>query len=178
MNSHILPESIIDKRIEQAVMADQGSDTCLKYACLAVSRIVGSYSAATAEIAKRRNRHVSTIENWAHAAWLYTELRRNKSDLCNARRLWRVLPASHWWQAYDIQNNGYDALHYLTLAADHHMSGREMMQNYKADMMAGNAPLVFSRAKIAFRGLATELAKQKLTPPQKAAVKAVLAAFS
>jgi hypothetical protein len=174
----LIPEGIVDKRIEQAVVWNHGSDTYLKFSCLAVSKIVGSYSAATAQIAKETNRSVSTIENWAHAAWLYTELRRNKSDTLLVRGLWRELPASHWWQAYDIQNNGYDALHYLTMAAEHNMGGREMMQNYKADMMAGNAPLIFSRAKIAFRGLAHELLKRKeLTPKQRAAVQAVIDAF-
>jgi len=179
MTLALLPESIVDKRIGQVEYYNNGSDTRLKCACIASSKIVGSYSAATAQIAKEAKRSVSTVQNWAHAHWLYLELRRNRTDTRRARQLWRSLPASHWWQAYDIQNNGYDALYYLYMAAEHNMGGREMMENYKSDIMAGNAPLVFARAKIAFHGLANELLKRKeLTSKQRAAAEAARDAFA
>ena len=54
-----------------------------------------------------------------------------------------------------------------------------MMEQYRKDMEAGNAPLVFSRAKIAFRGLASELLKRgrELTKQQHEAAKMVQEAF-
>lgn len=153
MNS--IHEGIIDKRIRQVVDFSKSSDTHGKYACIAASLIVGTYSHATQQMATQCKRHVSTIENWAHAHWLYVEVRREYPHI--ARGLWRQLPASHWWLAYDIQTKGYDALHYLTNARTHSWSGREMMQEYKKDMEAGNAPMVLKRALIAFRGLGDEL---------------------
>lgn len=172
-------EGIIDKRIKQTVEWSKTSDTHLKYACIAASPIVGTYSHATKMIAEQRNRSVATVENWAHAHWLYVELRRNPDYCYWSRRLWRELPASHWWLAYDIQVKGYDAMHYLNLAYGHKWSGRDMMQEYKKDMEAGNAPMVIKRVLIAFRGMADELAKSKnLTWQQAAAVEMVREAFA
>ena len=151
-------EGIIDKRIKQTVDWSKTSDTYLKYMCIAASPIVGKYTHATQQIADGANRSPSTVQNWAHAHWLYKDVRRTFPH--TSRLLWRVLPASHWWLAYDIQTKGYDALHYLALADDHKLSGREMMQEYKADMESGNAPMITKRAVIAFCGLADELLKE------------------
>jgi hypothetical protein len=52
-----------------------------------------------------------------------------------------------------------------------------MMFEYRRDREAGNAPLVFSRAVLAFRGLAIELQKYKLNSKQRAALEAVKEAF-
>ena len=176
-----LPEGLVDKRIQQAIDFAVGSDTSLKYACIAASPIVGTYSHGTAQIAKAKKRSVSTVENWAHAHWLYKALRKPSPAMAqfqSARFLWRVLPASHWWLAYDIQQAGYNAVYYLNNAYANNWSGREMMQEYKADREAGNAPMQFQRVKIAFRGMAQELKDNpNLTPAQAAAVDAVTEAF-
>lgn len=158
--SDILTESIVDKRIQQAIDFSGDSDTRLKYACIAASRIVGTYSDGTQKIAKARRRHVSTVENWAHAHWLYVSLRndpQNQPEKKLIRTLWRTMPASHWWLAYDIYAKGYDALHYLANAGMHGWSGRDMMQEYRKDMEAGNAPMVIRRVIVTFKGLADEL---------------------
>jgi hypothetical protein len=172
-------ESLVDKRIQQAIDFSKGSDTTLKYACIAASPIVGTYSHGTQQIATARNRSVSTVENWAHAHWLYVELRRDPVNNYAARPLWRLLPASHWWLAYDIQNKGYDAMHYLMLADAHGWSGRDMMQEFKRDMEAGNAPMVLRRVFVTFGGLADELLRNRkqLTPAQVAAAEAVKEAY-
>src|SRR5687767_11063751 len=118
-------ESLVDKRIQQAIDFSKGSDLHLKFSCIAASDVVGKYSHATAEIAKRTNRSVSTVENHAHAHWLYVELRKDsprEGQFRFVRTLWRELPASHWWLAYDINNKGYDARHYLTSAFAHNWS--------------------------------------------------------
>lgn len=162
-------EGIIDKRIRQVVDFSKSSDTHGKYACIAASPIVGTYSHATQQMATQCKRHVSTIENWAHAHWLYVELRRDPDYMFQARRLWRLLPASHWWLAHSIQSRGYDALQYLLKADMHSWSGRDMMQEYKKDMEAGNAPMVLARAFVAFRGLADELMKSLPTPKREEA---------
>jgi len=170
-------ETIIDKRIHQAVVFHKGSDMCVKYACIAAAQVVGTYSDATEEIARLSRRSVSSVQNWAHAFRLYKELR--KIDACVSRSLWRILPASHWWLAYDIQQAGFDALYYLANAATHNWSGRDMLKEFARDREAGNAPLIFRRACLSFRGLADELVKRvnDLTAEQLTAVQAVRKAF-
>src|SRR5688572_8546767 len=175
-------ESLVDKRIQQVVDFAKSSDTHGKYACIAASRIVGTYSHATKQMAEQCKRSVSTIENWAHAHWLYVELRKQEEGFTNplVRYLWRVLPASHWWLAYDIQNKGYDAYHYLDNAYAHGWSGRDMMQEFKRDMEAGTAPMVLRRVFVTFGGLADELLRNRdqLTPAQTAAAEAVKQAYT
>ncbi len=179
MNTQFLSEDAVDRHILRVVLYHKGSDTYLKIAAIAASPIVGTYSAGTAKIAKEARRSVSTVENWAHAHWLYRELRSNGSRLV-ARKLWRELPASHWWLAYDFHAAGYDALHYLEQAAGNGLSSRDMVGNFKADRDAGIAPLVFHRAKHALYGLATELLDKQLknlNKKQRAALEAVREAF-
>lgn len=173
-------ESLVDKRIQQAADFSKGSDLHLKFSCIAASDVVGKYSHATAEIAKLTNRSVSTVENHAHAHWLYVELRGDDFFKPMARYLWRNLPASHWWLAYDIQTKGYDALWYLDQAYQHNWSGRDMMQEFKRDMEAGNAPMILRRVFVTFGGLADELLRNRtqLTPAQVAAAEAVREAYS
>jgi hypothetical protein len=156
MNIQYLPEEAVDRHIDRAVKWHKGSDTRLKFACIAASPIVGTYSDGTAKIAKESRRSVSAVENWAHAHWLYKAYRSNGHRKAS-RFLWREMPASFWWLAYDIHTAGYDAMHYLQKAYEHKSSSRDMMADFKADRDAGQAPLIFHRAKIALRGLANEL---------------------
>jgi hypothetical protein len=170
-------EQTVDKRISQAAEFFGKSDRQLKFTCIAASPVVGTYDGGTQEIAKRILRSVSTVENYAHAFWLYRDLRAN-GHKARVRAMWRSLPASHWWQAYDIHKAGYDTFYYLNNADLNKWSGRDMMFEYRRDREAGNAPLVFARAVFAFRGLADELLKSKtLTPKQRAALQAVREAF-
>ena len=150
-------ESRLDNRIARIAGYDFNSDMYFKYACLGAATIVGTYSGMTEEIAKRRNRSVSTVQNWAHAAWLYKDLRKVNRTI--ARELWRSLPASHWWLAYDIHQKGYNALYYLALADAHNWSGRAMLQEFDVDLKAGNAKLQIRRAITTIKGLADELLK-------------------
>jgi len=152
-------ETLVDAWIDRVVVYHKGSDTHLKCACIAAAQVVGSYSGATQVIAHETSRSVSSIENWAHAFRLYKEIR--KTDRL-ARKLWRELPASHWWLAYDIQQSGYDALYYLLKAYEHNWSGRDMLKEYKQDRDAGAAPIVFKRVILSFRGLADELSLKHL----------------
>ena len=171
-------ESMIDNRIARVVKFGHESDWRLKMACVAAASVVGTYSGVTQEMAKQTKRSVSTIENYAHAFRLYAELRSDPAFFLQSRRLWRALPSSHWWLAYDIQTKGYDARRYLQNAEWNGWSGREMMQEFKKDMEAGNAPMQIQRVKIAFRGMAQELKDNPdLTPAQAAAVDAVEEAF-
>jgi hypothetical protein len=173
-------ESVVDGWIARAIKYNSESDLTLKYSCIFASPVVGKYAnGGTKQIADGIRRSVSTVENHAHAHWLYQELRRNLSDLKRVRLLWRRLPASHWWLAYDIQNAGYDALYYLDNADLHNWSGRDMIFEYKRDRENGSVPLLFHRACYSFRGLAMELAKQtkRLTPAQIKAVQAVIKEF-
>lgn len=175
-------ESLLDSRVERTARFAASSDTHLKYACIVAASVVGTYSGVTQEIAKRTKRSVSSVENWAHAFWLYVELRKAQTrhfDFQCIRVLWRVLPASTWWLAYDIQRAGYNALSYLNMAAAHKWSGRAMMGEFDKDLHAGLAPLIFSRAVLSFRGLADELAKSRqLTEQQAQAVEMVQEAFA
>jgi hypothetical protein len=151
-------EQLVDTWVYRVVAYHAGSDTSLKKACIVAAQVVGSYSGATGIIARDTRRSVASVENWAHAFRLYKELR--KTDKL-ARVLWRELPCSHWWLAYDIQQSGYDALYYLTMAMQNAMSGRDMLNEWKRDREAGSAPIVFKRACISFFGLASELEKHK-----------------
>lgn len=170
-------ETRIESLIARVVNFGHESDLAMKKTCLVAAEVVGTYSGTTAEIAKRMRRSVSSVENWAHAAKLYQELR--KINCASARYLWRSLPASHWWLAWDIQRAGYDALHYLTYAEGHFWSGRDMMQEYRRDIEAGNAPMQIKRAKLAFYGMANELWKQRkhLTFEQIRAIEEVSRTF-
>lgn len=169
-------ETLVEVWIGRVVANHKSSDTHLKYACIAAAQVVGSYSGATQVIAHDTQRSVSTVENWAHAFRLYRDTRRGDKL---ARKLWRELPASHWWLAYDIQQAGYDALYYLLKAYQHHWSGRDMLAEYKLDREAGTAPVIFKRACLSFFGLASELMKhtEQLTPLQLEAVEMVREAF-
>lgn len=169
-------EQLVDTWVGRVVSYHAGSDASLKCACIVAAQVVGSYSGTTGVIAKETKRSVSSVENWAHAFRLYKELRQTDKL---ARVLWRKLPCSHWWLAYDIQAAGYDALYYLTMAIQNDMSGRDMLQEWKRDREAGNAPIVFKRACLSFFGLASELEKQagKLNPAQRKAIAMVKEAF-
>ena len=172
-----MPEGNVDRHIERAAKFYGASDTCLKFTCIAASPIVGTYNGGTEAIARSILRSVSTVENYAHAHWLYRDLRTNGNRI-RVRILWRSLPASHWWQAYDIHKNGYDAFYYLNNADLNKWSGRDMMFEYRRDREAGSAPLVFSRMILALCGLVAELEKQKsITIEQRAALVAVRKAF-
>lgn len=173
-------EGVIDQWIERAAKYYGKSDIQLKMSCINASPVVGKYSGGTAEIAKRIGRSVSTVENHAHAHWLYVELRKGTEFKKLIRMLWRNLPASHWWLAYDIQQKGYDAYFYLVYAWKHDVSGRDMMQEFKRDMEAGTAPMVLRRVFVTFGGLADELLRNRaqLTPAQVAAAESVREAFN
>lgn len=173
-------EALVDRWIERAASYHGNSDTSLKYACITASPVVRKYNGGTAEIAKLTKRSSSSVESWAHAHWLYVELRRNLSDFQRVRILWRTLPASHWWLAYDIQRLGYDAFYYLDNADLHSWSGRDMMREYSVDMERRNGhkpPIPFERACIRFKTWADEMMLYSLTPGQTAAVKAVQKEF-
>lgn len=172
-------EQLIDKWIENIIRWHADSDTSLKRACIAAGRVVGSYNGSTGVIAGATNRSAATVENWAHAWRLYAEIRKGVNRM-RVRILFRELPASHWWLAYDIQRAGYDALYYLTNAHAHHYSGREMLREYAADREAGYAPMLFARAASVLRSLADELDSkygERLNRRQRAALKAVREAF-
>lgn len=174
---YVTDEGLIDVWIERVVVNHKGSDTCLKFACIAAAQVVGSYSGATGVIAQRTKRSTSSVENWAHAFRLYKELRKESPS---ARELWRSLPASHWWLAYDIQTAGYNALYYLANADLHNWSGRDMLKEYKQDRENGGAPMVLKRACHALHELAKEISNKhigQLTIEQQKAVLAVRKAF-
>jgi hypothetical protein len=173
----LLPESNIDRHIERTVKYVDGSDLGLKCACIAASPVIGSYDGTTQQIAKLTRRSVSTVENWAHAHWMYKTARHE--DIKLARLLWRKLPPTHFWRAWDIQVAGYNALHYLNHAYAYDWSAQGMMAEFDKDRNAGNAPLQFTRLKIVIRGLADELSKCKdLTQGQRKAVDAIKKEFA
>lgn len=150
-------ESITDHWISQAITHYGKSDAALKKHCVYAAMVVGRYEhGGTQAIATGIKRSISTVQNYAHAFWLYSELRKGKLNT-RMRTLWRTLPASHFWQAWTIQQAGYDAYYYLTYAERHNASGREMMDCYKKDIEAGNAPIILQRGVHALRSLATEL---------------------
>jgi hypothetical protein len=172
---------MVEKRISQIVTYHRGSDIQIKAACIAAARVVGSYDGTTGVIAKQTKRSVASVENWAHAFRLYNELRTNLADFRRVRCLWRSLPASHWWLAYDIQTSGYDALYYLDNADKHAWSGRDMLKEWRQDRENGGAPLILKRACYAFAELAKELSQKhigQLTTEQQKAVIAVRKAFA
>ena len=156
-------EAVIDNWINRVIDYAADSDTGLKYACINASPVVGRYDGGTQQIAKGTKRSVSTVENWAHAHWLYKAIRSNGHREV-ARGLWRNLPASHWWKAWDIHTAGFDALYYLKFAHAHNVSGRGMMAEYQKDRDAGTAPMQYKRKAIALRGICDELLRDKETP--------------
>ena len=174
-----IPEGNIDRHIDRTVKFIDGSDLGLKFACIAASPVVGTYDGTTQEIARRTRRSVSTVENWAHAHWMYRAMRANGYKVA-ARFLWRQLPPTHFWKAWDIHQAGYDAMYYLEKAHQYNWSAQGMMAEWDKERLAGIAPLQLSRAKLSFFGLASELCKRggELTAKQNAAVDAVLKEFA
>lgn len=128
-------EGMIDKRTQQAVTFYGKSEMSLKLTAYAAGRVVGKYDGTTVMIAKQIKRSPSTVENLAHAFWLYDEMRYlAKPDVVKrVRELWRKLPISHWWLAWDSVDNAYDAYKLLDNAEKHGWSGRDMLREYKAD---------------------------------------------
>ena len=172
-------ESIIDGWILRAIKYSDESDESLKKHCIFASPIVGKYqNGGTKAIADGIHRSPSTVENHAHAYFLYRELRAN-GNMRRVREMWRALPASHWWLAWSIQKAGYEAYHYLDFAQLHNWSGRDMMTEYKNDLEAGNAPIQFKRLCVSIHGLAEELlGRAETTTEQIKAVQEVRKAFA
>lgn len=171
-----LSESGIDRHIERTIKYVDGSDLGLKCACIAASPVIGAYDGTTQQIAANTRRSVSTVENWAHAHWAYREYRSNGNRKM-ARLLWRELPATHWWKAWDIHQAGYNALYYLTSAYQYGWSSKGMMAEFDKERTAGHAPLQVQRAKIALYGLANELLKYRLTEAEQQACLFVIDTF-
>lgn len=176
-------ESIPDGWVTKAVAAYRSSQLYGKLFAVYAGAMVGKYQeGGTQALAAAILRSPSTVQNHAHAYWLYCELRRNLADYHQARVLWRALPISHWWTAYDIQRAGYEALKYLAMADRHQWSGREMIRNYQADVEAatgGRQPVPFTKAVIKFRAMGDEAALywDELTEKQKTAVRVWREAF-
>lgn len=175
-------ESLVDIWIDRAAEYYGDSDLRLKMAGIVSDTVVGKYKlGGTSAIAKKTKHSVASVQNWAHAFRLYKTLRVAGGRLGGfflVRSLWRSLPASHWWLAYDIQQSGFDALYYLENAELHHWSGRDMMQEYKREREGGLAPLVFHHACHSFLSLANELSKRsELTQGQKKAIELVRKEF-
>ena len=170
-------EALVDKRIEQAVEWASNSQTSLKKAAAATAQ-VGDYSGATEQIADRCKRSLTTVYNWANAFKLYKHERTENRAI--AHHLWRELPLSFWWIAWDFHNKGYEAMPYLMNAYQHDWKTRDMREEFRRDVEAGNAPLQFKRVKIVMRGLADDLMKfeTQLTAEQLEAVQMVRKAFA
>jgi len=156
-------ESLIDKRIDQAVEWAKSSQTYGKFTAMATAQ-VGDYSGATEQIAQRARRGTSTVYNWANAFNLYKLLRKNNRAI--ARHLWRELPISFWVGADRIEKAGYLSIEYLTAAYQHGWSVRDMNQEFERDREAGNAPLQFKRVIVSLHGLAGEIVKNRNVPQE------------
>ena len=152
-------EGITDRWITRSIKYYGKSDIELKKHCITASPVVGRYQfGGTKAIADGIKRSPSTVENHAHAHWLYKELRKPVKVRSYVRTLWRELSASHWWIAYEkIHRAGFDALHYLTNAHAHGWSGSEMIYDFDRDRKSNAAPLRVSHAKRSLAGLAREL---------------------
>lgn len=172
----MISETNIDRRIQRTVRFVDGSDLGLKFAMIAASPVVGSYDGTTQEIARLTRRSVGTVENWAHGHWCYKHYRAINRKF--ARKLWRELPPTHWWRAWDIHVAGYDALYYLRAAYEHGWSSKGMMAEWEKERSAGHAPLQYKRAVVALRGLANELLKHVRNEAQRVALLTVLDTFA
>jgi hypothetical protein len=169
-------EGLVDKRLDQIDAWAKSSDTCVKYLCLAASLVVGVYDGTTEQIAKRTNRSVSTVQNWAHAAKLMKELR--PKNRARVRELWHELPPSHFWLAWDIQRAGFEAFHYLDKALALGWSGRDMLGEYRAERDEGTAPLQYKRAVVSIVGLAREILAHERNKNKRAALLSLIEMYS
>lgn len=169
-------ESLVDKRIDQVVEWASASDTCVKYTSMAAAQVVGTYSGITEQIAKQTKRSVSTVQNWAHAKWMYDASR--KVRMSYARKLWRELPLSFWWIAWTFQQNGYEATDYLVCAYENEWSTRDMREEFKRDVEAGTARLQTKRVRVVLVGLAHEvLNSREFTEDERMAAGILIEAF-
>lgn len=188
MNNHnnrragaTMNESLLETWIARILKHNRESDMYGKYVCIEAAFVVGRYEeGVTEEIAHRTKRSQSSVQNWAHAARLYQDLRSNGNRKM-ARHLFRSLPVSHWWLAYDIQQAGYESLYYLLKAFEHSWSGRAMLEEYRKDRDAGTAPLIFRRGVHVIYELANELLMKhnsRLNEDQRVALLGVQDAFA
>jgi len=93
-------EDITDNEISRAVRASRRADGNLWVAAFWSARVVGTYQRhGAAEIARQAGRSVSTVQNWAHAYWLYKALRESSEHVPNLRK---ALVISHFYAAYDM----------------------------------------------------------------------------
>ena len=93
-------ETVTDNEIARAVRAARRSDGSLWVAAFWSARVVGTYRRDGArEIALQAGKSVSTVENWAHAYWLYKALRESSEHVPNMRK---ALVISHFYAAHDM----------------------------------------------------------------------------
>jgi len=70
---------------------------------IVAAQMVGKYERyGTKAIADRTHRHESTIENYAHAVWMYRDLRELLGNH-DAHTLRNFLTTSHFWTAWELQ---------------------------------------------------------------------------
>jgi len=153
-------EQEIENSIKRIGVYLEKSDKNMRMVALLCANVVGKYSSVTQNIADRYQRHVSTVENWAHAGQLLLELIKENRTRRRAVALWKSLSISHWSRAWEIQNAGYRGFYYLNMAAGNRLSGRDMTENFKTERESGIAPMLFDRGMTALVNLAFELSKE------------------
>ena len=116
-------ENIIERDIQRAAQASRAADNDLWVACFFVSRVVGyGIENATKHIADTVGRHPSTVENWAHAYWMYEDLRKFGVASVTLRDLRRMLTPTHFWTAWGLKQK-------------YRMSNKKVMQ-YLSQLLA------------------------------------------
>lgn len=108
-------EAATERDIHFAIQAARKSDISIWVAGFWAARVVGTYQYdGTKAIADRCGKSTSTVENWAHAYWLYDEFRIRFGVISvgsNAGRrftralqnLRKSLSPSHFWTAWELR---------------------------------------------------------------------------
>ena len=94
-----------ERDIARAAAYSDRSDRNLWAAGLYAARVIGTYERHAAQaIADKAGRDVSSVENWAHAAQMYQDVRAVTTPR-DARNLRRALTLSHFWTAWELRKS-------------------------------------------------------------------------
>jgi hypothetical protein len=129
-------ELIVERDIDRAAQYGRKSDRNLWVAGFYAARVIGKYTKdATIAISDRSGKSIATVQNWAHAVWMYQALRLT-GNFQLVRHYRRELKLTHFYTLWD-KCNKYNltpekAMGYLQQMLDYRSQG----EPWSADALA------------------------------------------
>lgn len=129
-------ELIVERDIDRAAQYGRKSDRNLWVAGFYAARVIGKYEkAATIAISDRSGKSIATVQNWAHAVWMYQALRLT-GNFRVVRFYRQELTITHFWTLWEKCNKynltSRDAVKYFDQMLDYRSQG----EPWSADALA------------------------------------------